>query len=225
MDKEENRRKEKKKPWPTKDAMVQVYAKKLWGGSEVDFYSGEGSHHPDIVAPYLTSTISFLSSFENPLVVCDLGCGDFNVGKELVPFAKKYIAVDIVGPLIMHSKEKFQSENLEFHCLDIAKDALPYGDCALIRQVLQHLSNTEIHSVLSKLGSYKYVIITEHIPEGTFETNKDIISGQGTRLKKQSGVNVLELPFRFKIKEEKELLSVCLKDGDGVIVTTLYKVF
>ena len=225
MEKKEKRSKGKKKPWPTKDAMEQVYAKNLWGGSTVDFYSGEGSHHPEIVSPYKSALIAFLSSFKNPLVVCDLGCGDFNVGKELVPYTKKYIAVDIVGPLISHSKEKFQSVNLEFHCLDIAKDALPSGDCAIVRQVLQHLSNAEIQSVLNKLSVYEYVIITEHVPEGTFEPNVDIISGQGTRLKKQSGVNVLEPPFLFKVKEEKQLVTVRLNEGQGVIVTTMYKVF
>ncbi|MGK0326404.1 MAG: hypothetical protein ACJA1D_001757, partial [Polaribacter sp.] len=32
-------------------------------------------------------------------------------------------------------------------------------------------------------------------------------------------------PFNFKVKKEKELLSVKLDAGKGVIVTTLYKVF
>ena len=109
--------------------------------------------------------------------------------------------------------------------MDIAKDALPSGDCAIVRQVLQHLSNAEIQSVLNKLSVYEYVIITEHVPEGTFEPNVDIISGQGTRLKKQSGVNVLKAPFLFKVKEEKQLITVRLKEGEGVIVTTMYKVF
>ena len=224
MKKKENGTKIRKKPWPTKDAMEQVYAMKLWGDNKSDFYSGIGSHHPEIVNPYIAVLKSFFTSFKGPLVVCDLGCGDFNVGKELVKHTKKYVAVDIVADLIAYNKEKFAANNLEFHCLDIAVDELPSGDCALLRQVLQHLSNAEIQSIVSKLIDFKYVIIREHVPVGDFVPNKEIISGQGIRLKKQSGLNVLAPPFNFKVKEQKQLLSVILNDCKGVIVTTMYKI-
>ncbi len=214
-----------KKVWPTKAAMEQVYAKKLWGGDDAGFYSGVGSHDPELVTPYITTVIAFLKSFKTPLVVCDLGCGDFNIGKQLVQHTAKYIGVDIVTDLIAHNRGKFKAENLEFHCLDIAVDDLPSGDCAVVRQVLQHLSNAEIQSILNTLTDFKYVILTEHVPEGDFEPNKDMISGQGIRLKKQSGLHIVAPPFNFKVKEEKQLLSVALNDGKGVITTTLYTLF
>jgi len=223
MKKNELRTKRIKKPWPTKDAMEQVYEMNLWGDSESEFYSGDGSHQPEIVDPYVEVITLFLNSFENYLTVCDLGCGDFNVGKELVEHTKKYIAVDIVSDLIEHNKEIFNAKNLAFHCLNIAEDDLPSGDCAMLRQVLQHLSNAEVQSVLNKLTEFDYVILTEHVPEGEFVPNKDIISGQGTRLKKRSGLSIEAPPFNFKAKEEKQLLSVVLDDGRGVIQTKLYK--
>lgn len=211
-----------KTPWPTKDAMAQIYEMKLWGGSEFEFYSGKGSHQPEIVNPYITVLKAFLKSFNGALTVCDLGCGDFNIGQKLVKHTKKYVAVDIVENLINHNKEKFKEENLEFHCLDIAVDELPSGDCAIIRQVLQHLSNAEVQQVLNKLTTFKYVILTEHIPVGEFVPNKDIISGQGIRLKKQSGLDLLASPFNFKVIAEKQLLSVKLNENKGTILTTLY---
>ncbi len=214
-----------KEPWPTKKAMEQVYADNLWGGKAASFYSGDGSHHKEIVDPYILALKSFLTSFETPLVVCDLGCGDFNVGKQLVNYTKRYEAVDIVTDLINYNKEKFKIKKLSFHCLDIAKDQLPSGDCAIIRQVLQHLSNDEVCSVMNKLVNYKYVIVTEHLPEGDFEPNKDIISGQGIRLKKQSGLNLLKPPFNLKVKEVTELLEFKLKDGKGVIQTKLLEMY
>lgn len=225
MHKKDQPSKTKKKPWPTKAAMEQVYAMNLWGSNASEFYSGEGSHHPDLVTPYLEVVKAFLKSFESPLVVCDLGCGDFNIGKELVAYTKKYSAVDIVPDLIAHHQEKFKADQLEFHCLDLAVDDLPSGDLAIVRQVLQHLSNAEIQSILPKLSQFKYVLLTEHLPESHFLPNKDIISGQGTRLKKGSGVNLLADPFHFKMKSAQPLISVTLKERKGVIVTTLYTVF
>ncbi|WP_127844803.1 class I SAM-dependent methyltransferase [Psychroflexus aestuariivivens] len=212
-----------KKPWPTKEAMKQIYEMKLWGGENFDFYSGVGSHNPEIVKPYLKAVTTFLSSFQNKPIICDLGCGDFNIGKELVNYTKNYHAVDIVDNLIARNAKKFKVDHLEFHCLDIAVDDLPSGDCVLLRQVLQHLSNNEIQKIVNKLVDFKYIIITEHIPIGKFTANKDIISGQGIRLKKQSGVILTASPFGLKVKEEKQLSSVTLNGHQGKIVTTLYK--
>ncbi len=212
-----------KKPWPTKAAMEQIYAAKLWGDNGSRFYSGHGSHHPRMVDPYVGILTAFLKSFEEPITVCDLGCGDFNVGKELVPYVRKYIAVDIVPELIDFNTKTFQHPNLEFQCLDMAEDHLPYGDCAILRHVLQHLSNAEVQNVVNKLYDFNYVVLTEHVPEGHFIPNTDIVSGQGIRLKKQSGLDLLKAPFHFKVKEGKPLLSVCPTDQKGVIITTLYR--
>ena len=213
--------KRNKKPWPTKKAMQQVYQERLWGSGASEFYSGEGSHLPEIVEPYVKTVIDFLSQFNKNISVCDLGCGDFNIGKELVSYTRKYIAVDIVPELILRNQNLFQIPNLEFHCLDIAKDDLPIADCAIIRQVLQHLSNAEVLQITRKLKQYKYIIVTEHLPSDEFIANVDIISGQGTRLKKKSGIQLLQPPFNLKIVEEKELLKVT--DQHGVIVTYLYR--
>ena len=215
--------KAQKTPWPTKDAMQQIYEMKLWGDNNTEFYSGDGSHSSAIIKPYIEVVMSFLKSFKNQITVCDLGCGDFNIGKELVKYTKKYIAVDIVPELIAYNKEKFKETNLKFQCLDISKDELPSADCVIIRQVLQHLSNKEVLSVVCKLYDFKYIILTEHIPDGDFIPNKDIISGQGIRLKKQSGLNLVKPPFNLKIKEEKELSKVILKGKKGVIKTILYE--
>ena len=220
----DNSKKGTKKPWPTKAAMEQVYALGLWGDNGTEFYSGEGSHDPSLVQPYIKAITAFLTSFEEPLTICDLGCGDFNIGRALVPKARKYIAVDIVPELIDFNTKTFQHPNLEFQCLDIAKDNLPPGDCVIVRQVLQHLSNAEIEKIVNKLYQYQYMILTEHVSKGDFLPNKDIISGQGTRLRKQSGLDLLEAPFHFKVKMERPLLSIKTKDYPGVMVTTLYTI-
>lgn len=214
-----------KQPWPTKKAMEQIYELNLWGGGEAEFYSGLGSHHLELLEPYVNVVSTFLKSFEAPLTVCDLGCGDFNVGRHLLPYCKQYVGVDIVEPLIQRNKEKFRQEGLAFVSLDIAEDELPDGDCVLLRQVLQHLSNAEVEKVLNKLSKYKYVILTEHIPEGNFEPNLDIISGQGIRLKKNSGLDITAPPFNYKYHEVRELLRLTVKEHPGEVVTNFFKSF
>jgi hypothetical protein len=209
--------------WPTKRVMEQVYNQGLWGENNTPFYSGSGSHDLEIIVPYIETVIRFLKKFSPLLTVCDLGCGDFNIGKEIAPFSSKYIAIDIVDALILYNKIKHETENIRFKCLDIATEALPKTECVIIRQVLQHLCNTEIESILKKLYQFKYIILTEHLPDGEFIPNLDILSGQGIRLKKNSGIDIEAYPFNFKALK-KELLRTSYKAYKGVIVTTLYEV-
>ena len=217
--------KKNKQPWPTKKAMEQVYEKKLWGCNQTPFYSGNGSHDSEIIDTYINKVKLFLTSFKQPISVCDLGCGDFNIGKQLVEYSKEYIAIDIVSSLIDFNKNKFTNTNLEFQCLDISKDPLPKGDCVIVRQVLQHLSNKEVKNILKKLTNFKYLILTEHIPINNFIPNLDIISGQGIRLKKKSGLVITEVPFHFKVKKQKELCSVILNNKKEIISTILYEIY
>lgn len=211
-----------KTPWPTKAVMNQIYEQHLWGGKAFDFYSGEGSHDPKIVTPYVEAVTSFLKSHDNALAVCDVGCGDFNIGKHLVKYTKNYIAIDIVDELIERNKTQFKEDHLEFHCLNAAEDRLPITDCIILRQVLQHVSNAEIQNIVKKLKHFKYIILTEHIPIGTFTPNTDIISGQGIRLKQNSGVDLLAAPFNLEISEKFLINKVVLDENKGQIVTMLY---
>lgn len=215
---------QRKTPWPTLPVMQQIYKQQLWGSNGQRFYSGEGSHNSLIVEEYISGVVKFLTSFETLPVVNDLGCGDFNVGKQLLHFSSKYNAIDIVPELISFHKENYEVPKLEFHCLDIASENLPQADVVILRQVLQHLSNKEIAQIVEKLYNYKYVILTEHLPSTVFVPNIDIISGQGIRLKKQSGVDIIASPFHFKVVNSHELCRQDLKNNQGEIVTTIYEV-
>lgn len=207
----------------TKEVMSEIYQKKKWGGRQKDFYSGSGSHSRKVIRPYIKTVSSFLGNFENRLVVCDLGCGDFNIGKNLVQYSKKYIGIDIVDDLIDRNKRLFKNEKLEFHCLNIVSDNLPNGDCILVRQVLQHLSNEEIKMAVKKFRKFKHIIVTEHIPEGEFLPNIEKSTGAGTRLSKNSGVVLTAAPFNMDPVESTELLRIRYRGA--LIVTTYYQNF
>ncbi len=208
-----------------KEVMSLIYKDKLWGGKEHDFYSGVGSHTTKIVEPYVQRVAAWLDSHENKLVVCDLGCGDFNVGSQLVEHTAAYIGADIVDELVKRNRSLFKKDNLEFTCVDIVNDDLPMADCALVRQVLQHLSNAEIGKALVKLKKYKYLIVTEHVPYGKFTPNVDKSSSPDTRVYKKSGIVLTEDPFNLRPLVEKEMLRVDFKKKQSEIVTTLYQLF
>ncbi len=214
--------KTQKSPWPTQRVMQQIYDKHLWGGDRFDFYSGYGSHQTEIIRPYLIAVSSFLKSHKTPLAICDLGCGDFNIGKHLYKHSKTYNAIDIVASLIARNQLLFKAPNLSFSCMDISIAELPNADAVILRQVLQHLSNIEIKKIVHKLSQYKYIILTEHLPLGNFVSNIDIISGQGIRLRHNSGVDITEAPFGLNPSKAIILNEIILPNRKGNIRTNLY---
>ena len=82
------------------------------------------------IKSYINAIKSFLDNFDKPVIV-DLGCGDFNVGSQLLHLSKKYYAIDIVKSVIDTNKLKFKKDNLIFLNLDITTGSLPSGDVCL----------------------------------------------------------------------------------------------
>lgn len=201
--------------------MRDIYLNKKWGGKKHDFYSGFGSHSRKVVKPYVKAIRRFFDSHQNKFVVCDIGCGDFNVGSQLVNSTSAYKAVDVVDELIVRNRNLYKNEKLTFDCVDIIKDKLPEGDCVLIRQVLQHLSNDDIEKVLPKLQKFKYAVVTEHLPKKEFTANMDKSTGASIRLSRGSGVVLHKPPFNLKAKKNTELVRKYY--NKGVIVSTLYE--
>ena len=79
--------------------------------------------------------------------------------------------------------------------------------------------------VVNKLHHFKYVILTEHVPDTDFEPNLDIISGRGIRLKKHSGLDLLKAPFHLRVKQQKTILKQNAATYGGEIITTIYTMF
>ena len=164
------------------------------------------------------------------LTFVDLGCGDFRVGKQLLPLCSSYIGVDIVKPLIHRNQEKFGNATTHFMHLEIVEDELPDGDVCFVRQVLQHLSNQQIISVLKKLKKYKWVFITEHYPtdNNAIKPNIGMVHGADVRVYNNSGVYLSEPPIELPKQSLNKILEVpgvgLWKGYDqGVIRTFLYK--
>ena len=171
-----------------------------------EYYSGPGSYREDLTEPYVEWLREFVTK-ENIGSIVDLGCGDFNEGRQLVSLVPKYTGVDIVEGVIQRNREEYGNNNVDFLCLDIVSDELPNGELCLVRQVLQHLCNAEIQEVLYKLKRYKYSVITETVYDKTRANaySIDISKDRSTRRNQKSGVYLDEAPFNEKIEILKVL--------------------
>lgn len=212
---------------PVAEIFSAIYEEGKWGrGSNGELYSGSGSHNPELVVPYVKAVGKFLRSLPCAPSVVDLGCGDFNIGKQLRPYCSRYVACDIVPEVIRCNEGNFRGMQVDFRCIDIIDDDLPEGDIVFLRQVLQHLSNAQIMKVVPKLYRYKYLVLTEHVPsDREFVANRDKSTGGGTRLSQGSGVVLTEVPFQLRQKSELILCSVeqSLNRRPGTVKTTLYE--
>ena len=92
---------------------------------------------------------------------------------------------------------------LEFHVLDAVNDPLPDGDVVLLRQVLQHLSNDSVATVVSKIRKYATAIISENVPCFPFKPNIDMPTGADDRTKKMSGLILTEAPLQSGYKDHQ----------------------
>jgi SAM-dependent methyltransferase len=218
----------KHKGYPTEEIFSAIYREHKWGThSEDGFSSGTGSHNPATVVPYVSAVQRFLQSLTFVPSVVDLGCGDFNVGRQLRPYCGHYVACDVVGALIERNKRKFSDVQVDFRRIDIIEDGLPNGDIVFLRQVLQHLSNAQISQVVRKLYQYKFVIVTEHVPaRRDYQPNRDKATGGGIRLRQGSGVVLTAQPFLLKVKSETVMCttSESLDHRPGLVTTMLYEV-
>lgn len=190
------------------EVFTAIYENNIWGGSRGELCSGDGTRDQHVTAPYvaLLQQQAAEHGFADKAFV-DLGCGDFTVGRQLVPLCARYTGVDVVSALLAQNRQRYGSPTTQFVQLDITRDALPPGDVCFIRQVLQHLSNAQIASVLKKLSQYRWVYITEHHPVDSPDVrpNLDMQCGSDIRVYDNSGIYLTEAPFSLP-KEQVELL-------------------
>ncbi len=204
---------------PSRQAIfTDIYRQNAWGAAPDNRpYSGHGSHDPTLVAAYVGAVRDFLLSLPERPVVVDLGCGDFNVGSRLTPFASRFVACDIVPELLAINRQRYPG--VEFRHLDIVRGPLPQGDVCLVRQVFQHLDNKSISRALRNMLGFGHWIVTEHVAADMAEPNRDRPTGAGIR--GRSGVLVDKPPFDFHGYRKTPLSAIPWPAG-GVIRVDLF---
>ena len=204
----------------------EIYQKGYWGKSKDGLTSsGEGSHNSKIIFPYISSVKNFLKD-KNLSIIVDIGCGDFNIGKNFLNYSNNYIACDVSDFILDRNIKRYHLiKNLEFRKLDLGVDILPEGDVCIVRQVLQHISNQEIINFCNKINSYnpyKYLILTEQLPLiEKFNYNLDKPSGPKTRLGIGSGVILHKPPFNLEFNSLYKLNNVTIHDSQ--VKTIVYE--
>lgn len=195
----------------TEEVFTDIYFNNRWGGSPGSFCSGSGSREASIVSPYIARVKQELHLLGAAcMTVVDLGCGDFSVARQLAPVCGHYVGVDIVKPLVEYNLNTYGTAHITFRHLDMIVDELPEGDICMVRQVLQHLSNREILTVLPKLFKYRWCIITEHHPSPgrLIHPNSDKPHGGDIRVTRGSGVYLDLPPFSVPANRYRSILDV-----------------
>ena len=166
-----------------------IYKSRYWGDTES--VSGPGSSL-DQTAP-IRDALPALVRERRVSSIFDAPCGDLNWMKAILPaMAIDYEGGDIVPELVDRARRATDYPNAVFRTFDITRSSFPLADLWLCRDVLFHLSFTDIQRVLDNFArsSIPYVLVTSHI--GGEVKNRPIVTGDFRQL------DLLKAPFKLK---------------------------
>jgi hypothetical protein len=209
---------------------TEIYRNQTWGGASGGICSGGGSHSANVAGCYLDLIRDHARNHAyHESTFVDLGCGDMEIGRHLIPLCRLFIGVDVVRFVIDRHRAEMEGHCVKFMHCDMVDGDLPDGDVCFVRQVFQHMSNHQVESVLPKLRKYRRVYVTEHLPSGSslWIPNLDKPQGAGIRLDLGSGIDLTAPPFGIPESEVWTLLEVRGNDvggghDPGIIRTVLY---
>lgn len=167
------------------ETFTKAYENRVWG-TDPKGYGTSGS------GATLETTIEFREYLQNFLKehqirsVIDFGCGDWVWAYAIDWECVEYYGYDVVKSLIDRNTLMFSSSTVNFIHADALSVELPEADLLICKDVLQHLSNQDIHLFISKLNKFKYCIIQNDIysdvPAVNSQLNTDIARGEGRPL-------------------------------------------
>lgn len=111
--------------------------------------------------------------------ILDLGCGDWQFSRFINFGPSVYHGYDVVDPVIVRNKAAFGSEQRLFSTMPATLDELPTCDLLIMKDVLQHLSNSKILQFTHELiPRYRYCLITNSYEKINTPQNIDIVDGE-----------------------------------------------
>lgn len=170
------------------DIFTNIYENNIWGNdSSIDnLYKGTSGGGSEInnCRQYIDFVREFIIKNKINKVI-DLGCGDWQASYLIYEKLDNiyYYGYDAYEKLIISHKNKYP--DYSFIHLDFVdqKEEIESGDLCILKDVLQHLSNISIDTLLNYLikeKKFKYILITN---DGNQKSNNiDINNGEYRRL-------------------------------------------
>ena len=112
---------------------------------------------------YITFLTKFLKD-NNITNVCDIGCGDWQLSKHIDWTGIQYLGIDVVKDVIKKNLI-YTKSNVKFICKNILDYTIPNCELYILKDVFQHLSNTNIKIIINKLlkNKYRYILIINDV--------------------------------------------------------------
>jgi SAM-dependent methyltransferase len=166
-----------------------IYSKGVWlNDRQFGSRSGLGSELENTEA--IRGNLPGLLSRIGTKTLLDVGCGDFNWMRTLA-LDCHYVGVDVAEDVIASNNRQYSSADRTFTVLDATRNPMPVADTVLCREVLFHLSFSDIRSFVRNLRASGAVNLIATTDVAT-DFNADIISGDFRLL------NLTKSPFRFR---------------------------
>ncbi len=180
-----------------KKLFSRIYHENMWGGAKGEFNSGPGSD--DFVGIAYAKLIKDYIQQHQIKSVVDIGCGDFRIASQFITDDIDYTGIDVVPSLIENNQRLYGKSNIRFLNIDATREAIPDAELCTVRQVLQHLSNDHIRSILVKCRKYPHLIVSEHIlTVAGVIPNLDMHADWNTRIEMNSCVMLDKEPYNAK---------------------------
>jgi hypothetical protein len=174
-------------------AFSNIYENKIWGAND----QGEGISGKGSVFENAKEYVAFLKGFlaaHSCKSVVDIGCGDWELSKNINWDSIQYRGYDVVQKVIDKNNTLYGSPNIQFFCDDAILSKTPPADLLLCKDVLQHLPTNMVKEFFKKLPNYKYCLLTNDVAmhNNAVPANGDCSLGDYRPL------NLMKEPFNLK---------------------------
>ena len=142
---------------PKNKKFQYIYKSKYWQNIENGSLSGSGSN---IIS---TEKIrielkDFISKYKISSII-DIPCGDWEWMSMFDLSNIEYVGYDVVQELITLNNKKYKSKNINFAVKNLIYDSLPKTDFIIIRDMLNHLDESDIHKCIKNLQNSEFQFI------------------------------------------------------------------
>lgn len=148
-----------------REVFTDIYQRKVWG-------DGSGGGSGEQALPYCQFITNYMIN-SGVYTVLDIGCGDLRVARNIDFGFAAYIGVEASTQFRDVSQTPMRGVILDG--FDVLTEDLPAADLVLCKEVLQHLSNEQVQTLLDRTAHYKRRLFTNSVFSMEGKTQNDDI--------------------------------------------------